>query len=109
MVEEVGEEARVVGEAVQAALAAVAVGEKAQNHIHIVLALLAVNQSKLFKIYIDRIIMIEYQLLRKIMKYSKCVSYPTPPSLSCDSNNQPFFLILGSQLIMIHFQRIVEN
>ena len=50
MVEEVGEEARVVGEAVQAALAAVAVGEKAQNHIHIVLVLLAVNQSKLFEI-----------------------------------------------------------
>ena len=50
MVEEVEEEARAVGEAVQAALAAVAVREKAQNPIHIVLVRLAVNQSKLFEI-----------------------------------------------------------
>ena len=33
-------------------------------------------------------IMIEYQLPRRIMKYSKCL--PFPPSLQCNSNNQPF-------------------
>ena len=32
--------------------------------------------------------MIEYQLSRGIMKYSKCISYP--PSLICNSYNEPF-------------------
>ena len=34
----------------------------------------------------NRIIMIEYQLPRRITKYSKCLSYP--PLLSVNSNNQ---------------------